>query len=213
MSNLSTLPVHNCTKDLSTYVLIFDGTNFKDWYDRLEAFAMAMKCNSPMTKDPPAAAADLAAFSIVDQQMRGMIWLRLGAMYQSHMKATAKLTLEALKTTFGTPGKVGALVEMQSMFQHHMKPNSNPVEEANNLIQCVAWLSAAGFALANGMIAMAILMALPTDWETTVSTLCSTLDDTAFTVLTITGHIQCEYMCRQATRGRSTISLQNCLSE
>jgi len=76
-----------------------------------------------------------------------------------------------------------------------MKPNSNPVEEANNLIQCAAQLSAAGFALANGMIAMAILMELPMDWETTVSTLCSTLDDAAFTVSTITGHIQHKYMC------------------
>jgi len=95
------------TKDLSTYVPIFDGMNFKDWYDKLEAFAMAMKCDGPMTENPPAAAADLATFNIVDQQMRGMIWLRLGAMYQSHVKATAKLMLEALKITFGTPGKVG----------------------------------------------------------------------------------------------------------
>ena len=54
------------TKDLSTYVPIFDGTNYKEWYDKLEAFAMAMKCNGPMTEDPPAAAADLAAFNIIN---------------------------------------------------------------------------------------------------------------------------------------------------
>jgi len=201
------------TKDLSTYVLIFDGTNYKEWYDKLEVFAMAMKCDGPMTEDPPAGAADLAAFNIIDRQLRGMIRLRLGATYLSHVKANAKLTLTALKTTFGTPGRVGALVEMRSMFQHRMKPNSNPVHEANNLIQCAARLSTAGFALADGLIAMAILMALPPDWETTVSTLCSTLDDAGFTVASITSHINREYMRRQATRGRSTISLQDRISE
>jgi len=46
------------------------------------------------------------------------------------------------------------------------------MHEANNLIQCAAQLSTASFALADGMIAMAILMALPTDWENTVATLC-----------------------------------------
>jgi len=197
------------TKDLSTYVPIFDGTNYKEWYDKLEVFAMAMKCDGPMTEDPPAGAADLAAFNIIDRQLRGMICLRLGATYLSHVKATAKLTLMALKTTFGTPGRVGALVEMRSMFQHRMKPNSNPIHEANNLIQCAAWLSTASFALADGLITMAILMALPPDWETTVSTLCSTLDDAGFTVATITSHINREYMRRQATRGKSTISLQD----
>jgi len=201
------------TKDLSTYVPIFDGTNYKEWYDKLEAFAMAMKCDGPMTKDLPAGAADLAAFNIIDRQLRGMIRLRLGATYLSHVKATAKLTLTALKTTFGTPGRVGAHVEMRSMFQHCMKPNSNPVHEANNLIQCAARLSTAGFALADGLIAMAILMALPPDWETTVSTLCSTLDDAGFTVASITSHINHEYMRRQATRGKSTISLQDRISE
>ena len=187
------------TKDLSTYVLIFDGTNFKDWYDKLEVFAIVMKCEDPMTEDPPAVAADLAAFRIIHPQMRGMIRLRLGATYQSHVGNTAKVTLATLKTTFGTPRKVGALVEMCSLFQHHMKPNSNPIQEANNLIQCAARLSTAGFALTDGMIAMAILMVLPSDWETTVLTLCSTLNDAAFTVATITGHIHHEYMCRQAT--------------
>jgi len=118
------------TKDLSTYVPIFDGTNYKEWYDKLEAFAMAMKCDSPMTKDPPAGAADLAAFNIIDQQLQGMIRLGLGATYQSHIGITAKHTLTTLKTTFGTPERVGALVEMRSMFQHRMKPNSNPVHEA-----------------------------------------------------------------------------------
>ena len=201
------------TKDLSTYVLIFDGTNYKEWYDKLEAFAMAMKCDGPMTEDPPAAAADLAAFNIIDRQMRGMIHLHLGAMYQSHVGATAKETLMTLKTTFGTPGRVGALIEMHSMFQHRMKPNSNPVHEANNLIQCVAHLLTAGFALADGLIAMAILMALPSDWETLVLTLCSTLDDAGFTVAEITSQINREYMCRQASRGRSTISLQDRISE
>jgi len=53
------------TKDLSTYVPIFDGTNFKDWYDKLEAFAMAMKCDGPMTEDPPADAAELAAYVVM----------------------------------------------------------------------------------------------------------------------------------------------------
>jgi len=57
------------TKDLSTYVPIFDGTNFKDWYDKLEAFAMAMKCDRPMTQQPPAGADELAAFQIIDRQM------------------------------------------------------------------------------------------------------------------------------------------------
>jgi len=201
------------TKDLSTYVPIFNGTNYKEWYDKLEAFAMAMKCNGPMTEDPPVGAADLAAFNIIDRQMRGMIRLRLGATYQSHVKATAKLTLVTLKTTFGTPGRVGALVEMCSMFQHRMKPNSNPVHEANNLIQCAAHLSTAGFALADGLIAMAILMALPSDWETLVSTLCSMLDDTTFTVAEVTAQVNREYMRRQASRGRSTISLQDRISE
>jgi len=142
-----------------------------------------------------------------------MIHLRLGATYLSHVKATAKLTLTALQTTFGTPGRVGALIEMRSMFQHQMKPNSNPVHEANNLIQCAARLSTAGFALADGLIAMAILMTLPSDWETTVSTLCSTLDDAGFTVASITSHINREYMRRLATRGKSTISLQDRISE
>jgi len=145
--------------------------------------------------------------------MRGMIHLRLGATYQSHVKASAKLTLTALKTAFGTPGRVGALVEMRSMFQHRMKPNSNPVHEANNLIQCAARLSTAGFALTDGLIALAILMALPSDWETLVSTLCSTLDDAGFTVAEITAQINREYMRRQASRGRSTISLQDRISE
>ena len=57
------------TKDLSTYVPIFDGTNYKEWYDKLEAFAMAMKCHGPMTEDQPTDAAALAAFNIIDQQM------------------------------------------------------------------------------------------------------------------------------------------------
>jgi len=201
------------TKDLSTYVPIFDGTNYKEWYDKLEAFAMAMKCNGPMTEDPPAGTADLAAFNIIDRQMQGMIRLCLGATYQSHVKTTAKLTLAALKTAFGTPGQVGALVEMCSMFQHRMKPNSSPVHEANNLIQCAAQLSTAGFALADGLIALAILMALPSDWETLVSTLCSMLNDASFTVAEITAQINCEYMCRQASRGKSTISLQDRISE
>jgi len=201
------------TKDLSTYVPIFDGTNYKEWYDKLEVFAMVMKCNGPMTEDQPADAAALAAFNIIDRQMQGMIRLRLGATYQSHVKATAKLTLTALKTAFGTPGRVGALVEMRSMFQHRMKPNSNPVHEANNLIQCVARLSTAGFALADGLITLAILMALPSDWETLVSTLCSTLNDASFTVAEITAQINREYMRRQASRGRSTISLQDRISE
>ena len=190
------------TKDLSTYVPIFNGTNFKDWYDRLEAFAMAMKCDGPMTEDPLAAAADLVAFNIIDWQMRGMIRLRLGASYQSHVTATAKGTLAALKTTFGTPGRVGMLVEMWSLFQHCMKPGSNPVHEANNLIQCAAWLATAGFALMDGMIAIAILMALPSDWENVISTLCSTLINNAdFTVAVITSHIHCKYMHRQVTQG------------
>ena len=201
------------TKDLSTYVPVFDGTNYKEWYDKLEAFAMAMKCNGPMTKDPPAGAADLAAFNIIDRQLQGMICLRLGATYQSHVGITAKCTWTTLKTTFGTPGRVGALVEMRSMFQHCMKPNSNPIHEANNLIQYAAQLSTARFALADGLIAMAILMVLPLDWEMTVLTLCSMLDDASFTVESITSHINHEYMHRQATRGRSTISLQDHISE
>jgi len=60
---------------------------------------------------------------------------------------------------------------------------------------------------------MAILMVLPSDWEMTVLTLCSMLDDASFTVASITSHINCEYMRRQATRGRSTISLQDRISE
>ena len=99
------------------------------------------------------------------------------------------------------------------MFQHRMKPNSNPVHEANNLIQCAARLSTASFALADGLIALAILMALPSDWETLVSTLCSTLDDASFTVAEITAQINREYMRRQASRGRSTISLQDRITE
>ena len=160
-----------------------------------------------------AAAADLAAFNIIDRQLRGMICLHLGATYQSHVGITAKRTLTTLKNTFGTPGRVGALVEMHSMFQHHMKPNSNPVHEANNLIQCAARLSTAGFALADGLIAMAILMVLPLAWETVVLTLCSMLDNAGFTVVAITTHINHEYMRRQATCGRSTISLQDHISE
>jgi len=201
------------TKDLSTYVPVFDGTNYKEWYDKLEVFAMAMKCNGPMTKDPPAGAADLAAFNIIDRQLQGMICLHLGATYQSHVGITAKRTWTTLKTTFGTPGRVGALEEMHSMFQHCMKPNSNPVHEANNLIQYAAQLSTARFALADGLIAMAILMVLPLDWEMTVLTLCSMLDNASFTVESITSHINHEYMHRQATRGRSTISLQDHISE
>jgi len=131
-----------------------------------------------------------------------MIHLRLGATYQSHVTATAQETLKALRTTFGTPGRVGALVEMRSLFQHHMKPGSNLVHKANNLIQCTARLATAGFNLADGIIAMAILMALPSDWEHIVGTLCSMLTtDATFTVAAITGHIHCEYMHRQVTRG------------
>ena len=139
--------------------------------------------------------------------------LRLGVTYQSHIGITDKHTLTTLKTTFGTPGRVGALIEMRSMFQHRMKPNSNPIHEANNLIQCVAQLSTAGFALTDGLIAMAIVMVLPSDWETVVLTLCSTLNNAGFTVATITRHINREYMHRQATRGRSTISLQDRILE
>jgi len=62
------------TKDLSTYVPVFDGTNYKEWYDKLEAFAMAMKCDGPMTIDrTTVATADLAAFDVTNRQMRGMI--------------------------------------------------------------------------------------------------------------------------------------------
>jgi len=58
------------TKDLSTYVPIFDRTNYKEWYDKLEAFAMAMKCNGPMTEDPPTApGAALDAFNVIDRQL------------------------------------------------------------------------------------------------------------------------------------------------
>ena len=202
------------TKDLSTYVPIFDGTNYKEWYDKLEAFAMAMKCDGPMSTDRATVpAADRDAFDVIDRQMRGMIHLHLRATYQSHVGATARATLTALKTAFGTPGRVGVLVELRSLFQHRMKPNANPIHEANNLIQCAARLSTAGYALADGLIALAILMALPSDWENLVSTLCSTLDDAGFTVAAVTAQIHREYMRRQASRGRSTISLQDRLSE
>jgi len=75
-----------------------------------------------------------------------------------------------------------------------MKPNANPVHEANNLIQCAARLSTAGYALANGLITLAILMALPSDWENLVSTLCSTLDDAGFTIAAVTAQIHRKYM-------------------
>src|SRR5437899_8309315 len=117
LTHFSSFLYSRMSKDLSLYVPIFNGTNYQEWYEKLEAFTMAMKWYKAVTNDPPVvgagppvvAQADLDKFNKMDQQVRGFMRLRLGASYQSHMLATAKLSLAALKAAFGTPGRIGAL--------------------------------------------------------------------------------------------------------
>ncbi|KIM65637.1 hypothetical protein SCLCIDRAFT_22534 [Scleroderma citrinum Foug A] len=203
------------TKDLQLYVPIFDGTNFDAWKDGLDAFTMAMKCHCPVSEDPPVLnatgtnQAEVDKFNELDQQVKGIIQLCIGASYKSHMKDTAKLSIKELKDIFGTPGHIGALVELHLLFQHRIKPNANPVHEVNNLIECSNCLAAAGYVLAPQLITMAILMALLPDWEQLVSTICSTVEDANFTITKITVQIQREYQRRQAGKGKSTIPLDH----
>ncbi|KIM50539.1 hypothetical protein SCLCIDRAFT_34189 [Scleroderma citrinum Foug A] len=144
----------------------------------------------------------------MDQQVQGIIQLCIGASYKSHLKATAKLTIAKLKTVFGTPGHIGGLVELRSLFQHCIKPGANPVQEANNLIECSNRLALAGFQLDERLVTMAILMALPADWEQLVAYICSTTEDTNFTLVKITAQIQHEYQRHQAGKGKSTVPLE-----
>ena len=202
------------TKDLQMYVPLFDGTNYQAWKDGLDAFTKAMKCYPPIENDPPVVGANNATqatvdkFNEMDQQVQGIIQLRIGASYKSHLKATAKLTIAELKTVFGTPGRIGALVELRSLFQHRIKPGANPVHEANNLIECSNRLALAGFQLDERLVTMAILMALPGDWEQLVAYICSTTEDANFTLAKITAQIQREYQRRQAGKGKSTVPLK-----
>ena len=100
------------------YVPLFDGTNYHVWKDGLDTFMKAMKCYPPIENDPPVIGAasvmqaTIDKFNEMDQQVQGIIHLHIGASYKSHLKATAKLTITELKTVFGTPGHIGALVEL-----------------------------------------------------------------------------------------------------
>ena len=202
------------TKDLQMYIPLFDGTNYQAWKDGLDAFTKAMKCYPPIENDPPvvgtnnATQATIDKFNEMDQQVQGIIQLCIGASYKSHLKATAKLTIAKLKTVFRTPGQIGTLVELHSLFQHRIKPSTNPVHEANNLIKCSNHLALAGFQLDKRLITMAILMALPLDWEQLVAYICSTTKDANFTLAKITTQIQREYQWRQAGKGKSTVLLE-----
>ena len=197
------------------YIPLFNGTNYQAWKDGLDAFTKTMKCYPPIENNPPvvgtnnATQATIDKFNEMDQQVQGIIQLRIGASYKSHLKATAKLTIAELKTVFRTPGCIGALVELWSLFQHCIKPGANPVHEANNLIECSNRLVLAGFQLDERLITMAILMALPSDWEQLIAYICSTTEDTNFTLAKITAQIQCEYQCRQAGKGKSTVPLDH----
>ena len=197
------------------YVPLFDGTNYQAWKDGLDAFTKVMKCYPPIKNDPPvvgtnnATQATVDKFNEMDQQVQGIIQLRIGASYKSHLKATAKLTIAKLKTIFGTPGRIGALVKLHSLFQYRIKAGANPVHEANNLIECSNCLALAGFQLNERLIAMAILMVLPSDWEQLVAYICSTTEDANFTLAKITTQIQHEYQQRQAGKGKSTVPLEH----
>ncbi|KAL4065802.1 hypothetical protein V8B97DRAFT_1919552 [Scleroderma yunnanense] len=98
---------------------------------------------------------------------------------------------------------------MRSLFQHHIKGSTNLVNEANKLIECADHLKAAGFPLNNKILTMAILMALPQDWENVISMVTTTIKGTNFTPSTIIPHIQKEYQRRILNKGRSTIN-QEC---
>lgn len=51
-------------------------------------------------------------FNEMDQQVQGIIQLCIDTSYKSHLKTMAKLTIAELKMVFGTPGHIGALVEL-----------------------------------------------------------------------------------------------------
>lgn len=202
------------TKDLQMYAPLFNGTNYQVWKDGLDAFTKAMKCYPPIKNDPPvvstnnATQATIDKFNEIDQQVQGIIQLHIGASYKSHLKATAKLTIAELKMVFRTPGHIGALVELCSLFQHCIKPGASPVHEANNLIECSNCLVLAGFQLNKRLDTMAIFMALPQDWEQLIAYICSTTEDANFTLTKITMQIQHKYKCHQAGKGKSTIPLE-----
>ncbi|KAL4076156.1 hypothetical protein J3A83DRAFT_4370348 [Scleroderma citrinum] len=94
--------------------------------------------------------------------------------------AMAKLTLANIKSAYGQLRKIGALYKMHSLFQHCIKGNANPVDEANKLIECTEHLTAAGFPVDEKILAMAILMALPPDWENIISLITTTMEDANF---------------------------------
>ncbi|KAL4064865.1 hypothetical protein V8B97DRAFT_1919923 [Scleroderma yunnanense] len=66
-----------------------------------------------------------------------------------------------IETAYGKPGKIRVLSKMRSLIQHRIRSSSNPVDEANKLIECADCLKAAGFPLDEKILTMIILIALP----------------------------------------------------
>ncbi|KIL58647.1 hypothetical protein M378DRAFT_15423 [Amanita muscaria Koide BX008] len=211
------------TKDLSTQVPIFDGTNFNIWITAIAAYLRsqglwhAVEVIKPeLTKEESVARyaekttqiekerieakyKDHKEWDEDDDKALGVIALKMNRDLWHYLGDTAKETLDALRVAYRTPGAAGVFVDFQSLIHWKMTNNEDPSIQNNKLQMIIDRLNSNEVKLPASVLAMTVLAALPPSWDGLASTILATTTLTNLTIPSILPKILEEYRHKGAS--------------
>ncbi|KIL55753.1 hypothetical protein M378DRAFT_17660 [Amanita muscaria Koide BX008] len=211
------------TKDLSTQVPIFDGTNFNIWKTAIASYLRSQglwhavdEVKPELTKDESVARYEEKTTQIEkdrieakykdhkewdedDDKALGVIALKMNQDLWHYLGDTAKETLTALTVAYGTPSAAGIFVDFQSLIHWKMSNSEDPSIQINKLQTIIDHLNSNEVKLPASVLAMTVLAALPSSWDGLASTILATTTLTNLTIPSILPKILEEYRRKGAS--------------
>ncbi len=215
------------SSQLTSLVLVFDGSNWSTWSKVMIAFFMSQglwgyvagTIPAPVVglRPPPITAADVALWNKNDEMARGNLTLRLSpAVQQAITGTTSQILWDAIKDRYGVVSMPCIYKDFKEAISIRFNPNQHPTPQFEKMAATFARLGAVTVGTGANQTTLAItpqlqaliaLSALPAKWENLIPIICAgvaiadlKLDDVASQVI---GQFETETNRRQHKAAQS----------
>src|SRR5277367_1546925 len=173
---------------VNAMVPLFDGRDYRLWSEKMSDYLKSQKlwgfAVGRMTRPAPAIAgaatvaelAAMAAWDDTDEQVYGILALRLSPNFRNHLGTpgaagapmvpnTSAQIWASLRATFGTPGIAATFADFNQVQNIKISGNQNPQVEIERMHTLLERLRANGVILADYVQRMILLGAIPLKWD------------------------------------------------
>jgi hypothetical protein len=130
----------------------------------------------------------------------GLLSLKLPSNMSTMFRSTAFATWRELVNNYDSPGAAGVFAIFQKIIRFKLPADKNPATEATVLLELVARLNEKGIRLADNIVSMIFLSALPAGWDNLATTILLGIDTHNVKLPEVLHSLQTEWERRDANK-------------